>query len=252
MNAVIEYDYYPIKLFTVAAVFWLIVALFTGVFIAFELVFPWLSGDLEWFSFGRMKPLHTSGIIFGFTVNTLFATSLYVVQRTGRTSLSYPSLAIWMFYGYQLFLVLAGVGYLFGFTQAREYAEPPWYCDWLLLIVWLLYIYLYFTTLQRRKEPHIYVANWFFMSFIIVVAILHIGNNISIPVSFTHWESVFVFSGVQSSMIQWWYGHNAVGFILTAGIIGMVYYFLPKRAQRPVYSYRLSILHFWAFIFLYM
>lgn len=223
-----------------------------GVWIALQLAFPVLNFDLPWLSFGRLRPLHTSAVIFAFGANVLFATSLFVVQKTSQARLACPKLARWMFVGYQLFIILAASGYVMGITQSKEYAEPEWYADLVLLVVWVAYFYIYIATLRRRREPHIYVANWFYLAFIIVVAVLHIGNNIAIPLSLTSTESVQVFSGTQSAMIQWWYGHNAVGFLLTAGFIGIMYYFVPKRANRPVYSYRLSILHFWALIFFYV
>lgn len=249
----VNYNDHIVKLFTIAAVFWAIVGLFAGVYIALELAFPMFNFDLPWLSFGRLRPVHTSGVIFAFGGNVLFATSFYVVQRTCQARLYGSSLLQYaIFYGYQLFLILAVVGYMSGITQAKEYAEPEWYADLLLTVVWVAYFWVYIATIMRRQEPHIYVANWFYLAFIIVVAILHIGNNISIPISFTSPNSVSAFSGVQSAMIQWWYGHNAVGFFLTAGFLGMMYYFVPKRAMRPVYSYRLSILHFWGLVFLYI
>lgn len=249
----VKYDYDAIKLFTLASIFWGIIGFFVGTYIAFQLAFPFLNLDLEWISFGRLRPLHTSVVIFAFGGNVLFATSLFVVQRTSQTSLwGSKNLHKFLFWGYQLFLVMAGYGYVNGITQAKEYAEPEWYADLWLTIVWVAYFIVYLMTIRKRKEPHIYVANWFFMGFIVTVAILHIVNNLAIPVSLNSAVSYPIFGGVQSAMIQWWYGHNAVGFFLTAGFIGIMYYFIPKRANRPVYSYRLSILHFWSLIFLYI
>ncbi len=248
----IEYNDKIVKCFTLAAVFWAIAGMGAGVFIALQLVYPALNLDLPWTTFGRLRPLHTSGVIFGFGGNVLFAASFFIVQRTCQVTLALPWLARFMFWGYQAFMVMAGVGYLFGITQGKEYAEPEWYADLWLTIVWVSYIIVYIVTLARRKESHIYVANWFFLAFMIVVAILHLGNNMSIPVSMTSPNSISVFGGVQSAMIQWWYGHNAVGFFLTAGFLGIMYYFVPKRAQRPIYSYRLSILHFWGLVFIYI
>lgn len=222
-----------------------------GLILSIQMAYPDFAFDAAWSTFGRLRPVHTTGVIFAFGGNVLYATSLYVVQRTCATRLygGYKLLRF-IFWGYQSFLIMGMVGYTQGITQSREYAEPEWYADIVLLVVWIAYFWVYISTIMRRNQPHIYVANWFYMAFIVVVGILHIGNNISVPISWT--TSVFVFSGVQSAMIQWWYGHNAVGFFLTAGFLGIVYYFIPKRANRPVYSYRLSILHFWGLVFLYI
>ena len=247
--SVVDYDYKNLRLFVLASLFWALVGMGMGVFIAFQMVFPELNFGLEWTTFGRLRPVHTSGVIFAFGGNVLFATSFYIVQRTCHTRVYSSKIVSFIFYSFQLFVLLAASGYVMGITQGKEYAEPEWYADILLTITWLSYLFVYIMTLKNRKEPHIYVANWFFLAFIIVVAVLHVGNNISIPVSLTDSGSVSYFSGVQSAMIQWWYGHNAVGFWLTAGFIGIMYYFIPKRANKPIYSYRLSILHFWALIF---
>ena len=206
-----------------------------------------------WFNFGRLRPLHTSAVIFAFGGNVLLATSFYVVQRTCRARLA-GDLAPWfVVLGYQFFIVLAGTGYLLGITDGKEYAEPEWYVDLWLTIVWVVYLLVFLGTLLRRKEPHIYVANWFYLAFIVTIAMLHIGNNAAIPVSLLFRPSRYiVWGGVQDAMFQWWYGHNAVGFFLTAGFLGIMYYFVPKRAERPIYSYRLSIVHFWSLIFLYI
>ncbi|MDE2303624.1 MAG: cytochrome-c oxidase, cbb3-type subunit I, partial [Sphingomonadales bacterium] len=194
----------------------------------------------------------TSAVIFAFGGNGLIATSFYVVQRTCRARLAFPGLARFVFWGYQFFIVIAGTGYLMGITQGKEYAEPEWYADLWLTVVWLAYLAVFVGTVVKRSEPHIYVANWFYLSFIITVAMLHVVNNLAIPVSFVGSRSISYAGGVQGAMTQWWYGHNAVGFFLTAGFLGMMYYFVPKQAQRPIYSYRLSIIHFWALIFLYI
>ena len=192
-------------------------------------------------------------MIFAFGGNILFATSLYVVQRTCRTGLfGGPALADFVFWGYQLFIVLAASGYLMGITQSREYAEPEWYADLWLTLVWVVYLVIYIGTLVRRREPHIYVANWFYLAFIVTIAMLHVVNNLAVPVSWLGAKSYSLFAGVQDALTQWWYGHNAVGFFLTAGFLGMMYYFVPKQAGRPVYSYRLSVVHFWALIAIYM
>ncbi|MBM3579857.1 MAG: cytochrome-c oxidase, cbb3-type subunit I [Alphaproteobacteria bacterium] len=249
----VSYNYSIIKLFTIAATFWAIVGLGVGVYIALELAFPFLNFDVEWMSFGRLRPLHTSAVIFAFGGNALFATSFFVVQRTCQAKLwGSNRLQKIIFWGYQLFIVMAAYGYLTGITQAKEYAEPEWYADLLLTIIWVMYFIVFIMTIKHRREPHIYVANWFYLAFIVTVAILHIVNNLSIPLRLDGTASYPIFGGVQSAMIQWWYGHNAVGFFLTAGFIGIMYYFVPKRAQRPVYSYRLSILHFWSLIFIYI
>jgi cytochrome c oxidase cbb3-type subunit 1 len=248
----INYDDRIVKAFTLAAFFWGLFAMFMGVWIALELTYPAFNLDLPWTSFGRVRPMHTTGIIFGFGGNVLFATSFFVVQRTSQVRLAMNGLARAVFIGYQLFLLLAVSGYPFGITQGKEYAEPEWYADLLLTVIWVAYFIVFVMTLRNRQEKHIYVSNWFYLSFIFVVAMLHIGNGLAVPISLTSPNSVPMFGGVQSAMIQWWYGHNAVGFFLTAGFIGIMYYFIPKRAQRPVYSYRLSILHFWALIFLYI
>jgi len=252
-NLAVDYNYNILKLFTVASVFWGIVGFLAGVLIASQMAFPILNFNFEYTSFGRLRPLHTSAVIFAFGGNVLFATSLFVVQKTSRARLwGSDALHKFIFWGYQTFLVIAASGYVFGITQAKEYAEPEWYADLLLLPVWVSFFVVFVMTLKNRKEPHIYVANWFYMAFIVTVAILHIVNNLSIPTRLDSTQSYPLFGGVQSAMIQWWYGHNAVGFFLSAGFIGIMYYFVPKRAERPVYSYRLSILHFWSLIFIYI
>ena len=248
-----KYSYDVIKLFTIASVFWGIVGFAMGVIIASQLVFPSLNLGLEWTSFGRLRPLHTSAVIFAFGGNVLFGTGLFVVQRTSGVKLwGSNTLHKFIFWGYQIFILMAAYGYINGLTQAKEYAEPEWYADLWLVVVWVSYFLVYIMTLKNRKEPHIYVANWFYLGFIVTVAVLHIVNNIAIPLRIDSPHSYPAFGGVQSAMIQWWYGHNAVGFFLTAGFLGIMYYFIPKRAGQPVYSYRLSILHFWSLIFIYI
>ncbi|MEK7801258.1 MAG: cytochrome-c oxidase, cbb3-type subunit I [Pseudomonadota bacterium] len=246
-----NYNYEIVKKFTIATVFWGITGFTMGLVIALQLAFPHLNFE-PYFNFGRLRPIHTSAVIFAFGGNALFATSYYVVQRTCRVRLWNDALAEFTFWGYQGFIIIAAIGYVLGITQGLEYAEPEWYADIWLTIVWVSYLLVFLVTAIKRKEPHLYVANWFYLAFIITVAVLHLGNNLSIPVSFMGAKSYEVFAGVQSAMIQWWYGHNAVGFFLTAGFLGMVYYFIPKRANRPVYSYRMSILHFWSLIFIYI
>jgi cytochrome c oxidase cbb3-type subunit 1 len=248
-----DYNEAVVRKFTIATAFWGVVAFAAGVFIALQLAFPALNLGLEWTTFGRLRPVHTSAAIFAFGGNALFATSLFVVQRTCRTSLfGGPALADFVFWGYQLFIVMAALGYVMGITQSKEYAEPEWFVDLWLTIVWVAYLAIFLGTLMRRKDPHIYVANWFYLAFIVTVAVLHLGNAAALPVSIFGSKSYSALSGVQDAMLQWWYGHNAVGFFLTAGFLGIMYYFIPKRAERPVYSYRLSIVHFWALIFLYI
>ena len=249
--AVPEYNDEIVKKFTVASVFWAIIGFCAGLYIALQMAFPGLNFE-PYFTFGRLRPLHTSAVIFAFGGNVLFATSYFVVQRTCRTRLWGSRLANFTFWGYQVFIVMAALGYVFGVTQGKEYAEPEWYADLWLTIVWVVYLIVYLMTLTKREEPHIYVANWFFLAFIVTVAVLHLVNGISVPVSLTSFKSYPLWGGVQNAMIQWWYGHNAVGFFLTAGFLGIMYYFVPKRANRPVYSYRLSILHFWSLIFIYI
>jgi cytochrome c oxidase cbb3-type subunit 1 len=247
------YDDDIVRLFMIVSVFWGVVGFLAGVYIALELAFPALNLGLEWTNFGRLRPVHTSAVIFAFGGNVLLGTSFYVVQRTCRASLfGGRALASFVFWGYQIFIVMAASGYLLGITEGREYAEPEWYADLWLTIVWVVYLVVFLGTIIKRKEPHIYVANWFYLAFIVTIAILHIVNNLSVPVSLFGTKSYSLFSGVQDALTQWWYGHNAVGFFLTAGFLGLMYYFVPKRAERPIYSYRLSIVHFWALIFLYI
>jgi cytochrome c oxidase cbb3-type subunit I len=247
-----NYNMGPVKFATVASVFWGIAGFTVGLWAALELAFPVLNFDLPWISFGRIRPLHTSAVIFAFGGNVLIATSFYVVQRTCRARLA-GDLAPWfVVLGYNFFIVIAGTGYLLGITQSKEYAEPEWYADLWLTVVWVAYLLVFLGTIVRRTELHIYVANWFYLAFILTIAVLHLGNNAAIPVSIFSPKSYIVWAGVQDAMVQWWYGHNAVGFFLTAGFLAIMYYFIPKRVERPVYSYRLSIIHFWALIFLYI
>ncbi|WP_097141073.1 cytochrome-c oxidase, cbb3-type subunit I [Rhizobium subbaraonis] len=247
-------EYYddPTKVGIILSLIWGVIGMFVGVWVAALLAWPDLTFDAAWASFGRLRPVHTSGVIFGFGGNALIATSFHVLQRTTRARLP-DQLSPWfVLLGYNLFCVLAATGYLMGLTQSKEYAEPEWYADLWLVIVWVVYFLIYLRTLARRREPHIYVANWYYMAFILVVAILHIVNNLAVPVSIGHAKSYSLFSGVQDAMTQWWYGHNAVAFFLTAGFLGMLYYYLPKRAGRPIYSYRMSIISFWGITFMYM
>ncbi len=238
----------------IATMFWAIAGLAAGGLAAAQLSWPdiFYFPDAPWLNFGRLRPLHTSAVVFAFGGNALICTSFYVVQRTCKARLAGGVAPWFVFWGYQLFIVLAATGYLAGITQSREYAEPEWYVDVWLTIVWVAYLLVFLGTLWKRKEPHIYVANWFYLAFIVTIAILHLVNNAAVPVGLLEAKSYSAFSGVQDALIQWWYGHNAVGFFLTAGFLAMMYYFVPKRVERPVYSYRLSIVHFWSLIFIYI
>ncbi len=246
------YDYDVIKKFAVMAIVWAVVGMFVGVYIASQLAWPVLNFDSPYITFGRFRPVHTGAVIFGFGGSALFATSYYVVQRTCQTRLFAPGLAAFTFWGWQAVIVLAALSYVMGYSQGKEYAEMEWPIDLLILFVWVAYMAVFIGTLMRRKQAHIYVANWFYLSFILATAILHTFNNIAIPVGLFTLKSYSIFSGAQDAMVQWWYGHNAVGFFLTAAFLGMMYYFVPKHAGRPIYSYRLSIVHFWALSFMYM
>lgn len=238
----------------IATMFWGVVGMAVGVLIASQLSWPnifYFPGH-GWLNFGRLRPLHTSGVIFAFGGNALICTSFWVVQRTCKARLAGGIWPWFVFWGYQLFIVLAATGYLAGITQSREYAEPEWYVDLWLTIVWVAYLLVFLGTIWKRKEPHIYVANWFYLAFIVTVALLHLVNNAAVPVGLLEARSYSAFAGVQDALVQWWYGHNAVGFFLTAGFLAMMYYFVPKRVERPIYSYRLSIVHFWSLIFIYI
>ncbi len=244
-----SYNYKIVYYFTLMTVVWGIVGMAAGAFIAAQLVWPELNFH-EYLSYGRLRPLHTNAVIFAFGGCALFATSYYVVQRTCHVPLFAPKLAAFTFWGWQAVIVLAAITLPLGFTSGKEYAELEWPIDILIALVWVSYAVVFFGTLVKRRTSHIYVANWFFGAFILTVAILHIVNSAAVPVSLT--KSYSAYAGVQDAMIQWWYGHNAVGFFLTAGFLGIMYYFVPKQAERPVYSYRLSVVHFWALIFTYM
>jgi cytochrome c oxidase cbb3-type subunit 1 len=239
-----------VRQFAVMTVIWGIVGMAVGVLIAAQLYWPALNFDLPWLSYGRLRPLHTNAVIFAFGGCALFATSLHVVQRTSHARLISDKLAAFVFWGWQLVILLAAVTLPLGLTQGKEYAELIWPIDVLIAVVWVAYGVLFFGTIAKRKVKHIYVANWFYGSFIIAVALLHIVNSLALPTGLLH--SYPVYSGAVDAMVQWWYGHNAVGFFLTAGFLGIMYYFVPKQAGRPIYSYRLSIVHFWALIAVYM
>ena len=249
-----KYNDLIVKAGVIASMFFGVVGLLVGLVIALQLAYPSLFyfPDFGFLNFGRLRPLHTSAVIFAFGGNVLLTTSFYVVQRTTKARLAGGLWAWFVFWGYQLFLAIAASGYLMGITEGKEYAEPEWYADLWLTIVWVAYLGVFLGTLWKRKEPHIYVANWFYLAFIVTVAMLHIVNSLALPVTAFSGTSVSLMAGVQSALTQWWYGHNAVGFFLTAGFLAIMYYFVPKQANRPVYSYRLSIVHFWALIFIYI
>jgi cytochrome c oxidase cbb3-type subunit I len=244
------YNYKVVRQFAIMTVVWGIVGMTVGVLLATQLMFPDLTYGIPWLSYGRLRPLHTNAVIFAFGGSALFATSYYVVQRTCHARLFCDRLAAFSFWGWQAVIVAAAITLPLGITTSHEYAELEWPIDILLTLVWVAYAVVFFGTIARRKVPHIYVANWFFGSYILTVALLHLVNSAEVPVSL--WKSYYVYAGAQDAMIQWWYGHNAVGFFLTAGFLGMMYYFVPKQAGRPIYSYRLSVVHFWALIFTYM
>jgi len=244
------YNYKVVRQFAIMTVVWGIVGMLVGVIVAAQLAFPDLTHGIPWLSYGRLRPLHTNAVIFAFGGSALFATSYYVVQRTSQTRLFGGGLAAFTFWGWTAIIVLAAITLPLGITTSKEYAELEWPIDLLIAVVWVAYAIVFFGTIAKRKVKHIYVANWFYGAFIITIALLHIFNNLEYPVSLT--KSYSVYAGVQDAMVQWWYGHNAVGFFLTAGFLGMMYYFIPKQAGRPVYSYRLSIVHFWALIFTYI
>jgi cytochrome c oxidase cbb3-type subunit 1 len=243
------YNYKVVRQFAIMTVVWGIVGMLVGVIIAAQLIWPELNFS-SFLSYGRLRPLHTNAVIFAFGGCALFATSYYIVQRTCQTRLFAGGLAAFTFWGWQLIIVLAAITLPLGITSGKEYAELEWPIDVLITLVWVAYAIVFFGTIVNRKTPHIYVANWFLGSFILTVAVLHLVNSAAIPAGF--WKSYSVYAGVQDAMVQWWYGHNAVGFFLTAGFLGMMYYFVPKQVGRPVYSYRLSVVHFWALIFTYM
>jgi cytochrome c oxidase cbb3-type subunit I len=244
------YNYKVVRQFAIMTVVWGVVGMLVGVIIAAQLMFPDMTHGISWLSYGRLRPLHTNAVIFAFGGSALFATSYYVVQRTCHARLFSDRLAGFTFWGWQAVIVLAAITLPLGITSSKEYAELEWPIDVLITLVWVSYAVVFFGTIAKRKVAHIYVANWFFGAFILTVALLHLVNSAAMPVTF--WKSYSAYAGVQDAMVQWWYGHNAVGFFLTAGFLGMMYYFIPKQANRPVFSYRLSVVHFWALIFTYM
>ena len=239
-----------VRQFVIMTIVWGVVGMLVGAVIAAQLAWPALNFDVPWLTYSRLRPLHTNAVIFAFGGSALFATSYHIVQRTCHVRLFSDRLAAFTFWGWQLVIVLAAITLPLGITQGKEYAELEWPIDLLIAVVWVAYAVVFFGTIALRKVRHIYVANWFFAAYIVTIAVLHIVNNVAIPVSPT--KSYIVYSGVVDAMVQWWYGHNAVGFFLTAAFLGMMYYFVPKQAGRPIYSYRLSIVHFWALISIYM
>jgi cytochrome c oxidase cbb3-type subunit 1 len=245
-----DYNYTIVRQFALTTVLWGIVGMSVGVLIAAQLIWPQLNFDTPWLTYSRLRPLHTNAVIFAFGTSALFATSYYVVQRTCQIRLFAPKLAAFTFWGWQAVIIAAAITLPMGITQGKEYAELEWPIDIAIAIIWISYAIVFFGTIAKRTTSHIYVANWFFGAFIITVAVLHIVNSMAVPVSL--FKSYSLYSGAVDAMVQWWYGHNAVGFLLTAGFLGMMYYFVPKQAGRPVYSYRLSIVHFWALIALYI
>lgn len=249
-TSTVHYNDKVVRQLSIMAVVWGVIGMLVGVIVASQLAWPELNFDTAWLSFGRLRPLHTNAVIFAFGGSALMGTSYYVVQRTCQTTLFMPKLAAFTFWGWQAVIVGAVITLPLGFTQGKEYAELEWPIDLLITAVWVSYAIVFFGTIGTRKVKHIYVANWFYGAFIIAIALLHVVNNVAIPAGWM--KSYSAYAGVQDAMVQWWYGHNAVGFFLTAGFLGMMYYFIPKQANRPVYSYRLSIVHFWALIFTYM
>ncbi|WP_455212502.1 cytochrome-c oxidase, cbb3-type subunit I [Kaarinaea lacus] len=245
-----KYNFEIVKWFSVVSVIYLVVGTFVGVYIAAELAWPFLNFDIAELTFGRLRPLHTNAVIFAFGGCVLMATSFYSVQRTCGVRLWSDKLAWFVFWGWNFIIVLAVITLPLGMTQGKEYAELEWPIDILIAVVWLAYSFNFIMTLATRKTSHIYVSNWFFLAMMVMITYLHVVNSLAIPVGL--FKSYSIFSSVQDAMIQWWWGHNAVGFYLTAGFLGIMYYFVPKQADRPVFSYRLSVLHFWALTFGYV
>ncbi|HRK77228.1 MAG: cytochrome-c oxidase, cbb3-type subunit I [Hydrogenophilales bacterium 17-64-11] len=244
------YNYKVVRQFAIMTVVWGIVGMLVGVTLATQLIWPELTYGIEWLSYGRLRPLHTNAVIFAFGGSGLFAVSYYIVQRTCQVRLWAEKLAAFTFWGWMAVIVLAAITLPMGYTSTKEYAELEWPIDILITLVWVAYALVFFGTIAKRKTKHIYVSNWFFGAYILTIAILHIVNNLELPVTLT--KSYSLYAGVQDAMVQWWYGHNAVGFFLTTAFLGMMYYFIPKQAGRPIYSYRLSVVHFWSLNFIYM
>ncbi|MCB1309553.1 MAG: cbb3-type cytochrome c oxidase subunit I, partial [Leptospiraceae bacterium] len=245
-----EYNDRVVKGFAISAMVWGAAAMTVGVLIAFQLVFPALNLELPWTSFGRLRPLHTNAAIFGFALSIVFASVYHSMQRVLRTRLFSDSLATIHLVLYNLIIVLAALSLVMGFNQAKEYAELEWPIDILVAVMWVIFTINFFGTIAKRREKQMYVAIWFYMATVITVPILYIVNNLAIPVDLT--KSYSLFAGVHDANIQWWYGHNAVAFVLTTPFLGIMYYYFPKHINQPVYSHRLSIVHFWSLIFIYI
>ena len=245
-----KYDNQIVRWYVYSSIVWGIIAMLVGIWIAFEMVFPSLSFNLPWLTFGRLRPVHTNGIIFGFTLSIVLATIYYAIPRLLKVPMWSYKISRIQFWLYNLTIVLAAITLMAGYTQSKEYAELEWPLDILVVVWWVLLAINVFMTIKNRKEKHMYVAIWFFVATIVTVAILYIVNNLAIPAGFM--KSYSIYSGVTDANIQWWYGHNAVAFVLTTPILGMMYYYLPKHTNLPIFSHRLSILHFWSLIFIYI
>lgn len=245
-----KYNFDVVRWFSVAAVIYFVVGTLVGVYIASELAWPILNFDIAELSFGRLRPLHTNAVIFAFGGCVLMATAFYSAQRTCGVRIWSDKLAWFTFWGWNLIIVAAVITLPMGLTQGKEYAELEWPIDIAIAVVWLSFTFNFIMTLATRKTSHIYVSNWFFLGMMVMITYLHVVNSLAIPVEM--FKSYSIFSSVQDAMIQWWWGHNAVGFYLTAGFLGIMYYFIPKQADRPIFSYRLSVIHFWGLMFGYV
>lgn len=246
----IEYDDSAVRQFMIASIFWAIIGLGAGAFIAAQLNFPLLSFNLEWLTFGRLRPLHTNAAIFAFVGNMMFAGVYYSTQRLCRVRLASKLLTNIHFWGWQTIIMAAAITLPLGYSRGKEYAELIWPINLLVAVIWLVFAVNFFWTLAKRNEKSLYVGLWFYIATIVTITLLYVVNHLSLPTSFTH--SYPIFGGVQDALVQWWYGHNAVAFFLTTPILGIMYYFVPKSVNRPVYSYRLSIIHFWSLVFIYI
>jgi cytochrome c oxidase cbb3-type subunit I/II len=244
------YDNRTVRNFAIAAIIFGVVAFIVGVWVALELRYPELNGPFSFLTFGRLRALHTNAAIFAFVGNAMFAGIYYSLQRLLKTRMASDLLSNIHFWGWQLIIVAAAITLPLGYTTSKEYAELEWPIDIAIALIWVVFGVNMIWTILKRRERHLYVAIWFYIATFITVAVLHIFNSLELPVTF--WKSYSVYSGVQDALVQWWYGHNAVAFFLTTPILGLMYYFVPKAANRPVYSYRLSIIHFWALIFIYI
>ena len=245
-----SYDDDIVRKFLFATLIWGVVGMLVGLLIALQLANPFFNFNTPWLSFGRLRPLHTNAVIFAFAGNAFFCGAYYSTQRLLKTRMFSDGMSRFHFWGWQAIIVSAALTLPFGYTQAKEYAELEWPIDIAIAVVWLTFAFNFFGTIVRRRERHIYVAIWFYIASIVTVTILHVFNNLSIPVDFL--KSYSIYAGVQDAFMQWWYGHNAVAFFLTTPFLGLMYYFMPKAAEGPVYSYKLSILHFWSLVFMYI